>query len=183
MGLKFKGIPETITLQLKEKYGLTCFVETGTHIGRSALWASNYFDVVYTIELDKEYYDKAKALFASRCWKDNIIQYLGDSVEVLPEIIGKTGNSFFFLDAHWSNDLPYHRPKLINPILNEIELILSSVFVHVIIIDDFRLFRVTPGWPSIEEIEAITDKYGYDLDLFEEEDIMVIQKDWTEWKK
>ena len=61
-------------------------IETGTYLGEMALASKRTFKKIYTIELDKELYRKAK----NNCSKyDHIKLYQGDSAQVLPEILLK----------------------------------------------------------------------------------------------
>jgi hypothetical protein len=54
MGLIRMGPPTEFILQLKERYGLVNFIETGTYHGSTAVWAASYFDNVITIEYSRE---------------------------------------------------------------------------------------------------------------------------------
>ncbi len=87
----------------------TDVIETGTFLGQATReFASNY-DMVHTIELDKDLSE-----FADKGMKDdgyeNIKCWVGDSSVVLPKIIKDYNKNFsdrkvlFYLDAHWSGD-------------------------------------------------------------------------------
>jgi hypothetical protein len=50
------GPPTEIIHKLREIYGITKFIETGTFLGDTAYWASNLFEYVSTIEGGKDIY-------------------------------------------------------------------------------------------------------------------------------
>jgi len=78
------------------------FVETGSLYGHTAIYASYFFDNVYTIELSETLYDYIKPVMDVR---KNFQIVRGDTVKVLPEIIETlSAATVFFLDAHWSGD-------------------------------------------------------------------------------
>lgn len=147
MGIITKGIPEQTALDLADKYNLTTFVESGTHVGKTSLFASQWFNEVYTIESVKYYHNIAKAKMPS-----NVKLYLGSSQMWLPQIIKQLHNpALFWLDAHWSRDLQGEKPHVICPVLQEIRAINKFQYPHVIMVDDARLFG-NPGWPSLDNV-------------------------------
>jgi len=155
MGSVFKGIPKELTLDLAAKYYIHYFIETGTHVGKTALWASNYFDFVYTVESNLAYYSRAQVTLVD-C--TNVKQYLGDSSIVLRDILKQvTGSALVWLDAHWSPDLIGNKPDKINPMGDEINILREDGRDHVILVDDVRLFE-TEGWPSLQNV---TYNLGY----------------------
>jgi hypothetical protein len=77
-------------------------VETGTLFGDSALRLSRHFPMVYTIEIDRELFERASARFKNN---DRIRVLHGDSKRVLPNLVKEIHRScLFFLDAHFSGD-------------------------------------------------------------------------------
>lgn len=79
-------------------------IETGTWMGRTTQLFSMMVDNVYTIEVNEEYYKQASFLNDY----DNIRRYLGDSAEILWEILRYTAKDpiLFYLDAHWGDSWP-----------------------------------------------------------------------------
>jgi radical SAM protein with 4Fe4S-binding SPASM domain len=73
-------------------------------MGRTTQLFSMMVDNVYTIEVNEEYYKQASFLNDY----DNIHRYLGDSVEILWEILRYTAKDpiLFYLDAHWEDSWP-----------------------------------------------------------------------------
>lgn len=87
----------------------TDVIETGTFLGQTTREFASKYDMVHTIELDKDL-----SAFAEKGIKDdgyeNIKCWVGDSSVVLPKIIKDYNKNFsdrkvlFYLDAHWSGD-------------------------------------------------------------------------------
>src|SRR6516162_7705412 len=84
MGLIHLGIPKDLITELSRAFGVTYFVETGTHHGWSALWASGHFEKVWTVELDEALFRRASRRLANRA---NVEQHLGPSVEILRSVV------------------------------------------------------------------------------------------------
>lgn len=146
MGNVYNGIPVDTALALKNKYGLSLFVETGTLTGRTATWAAGHFKEVITIEMDEGLF--SDLLNMHRGKYPNINFVYGDSREAIRDLVINKP-ALFWLDAHWSHDLGYARPdKGECPLLDELWQIgqLDSRG-HVIMIDDARMFQGTPPRP------------------------------------
>lgn len=91
-------------LKLKHRFNLTTAVETGTALGSTTLFLSNNFEKVYTIEINKTYYDIAVQKFISH---KNIFPILGTSPnEIFIHRNRFTDKTIFFLDAHWYDNCP-----------------------------------------------------------------------------
>ena len=58
MGIVTTGIPQEIVIELARLNESTIFVETGTYYGETTRWASNYFEIVHTIERSQNLYDQ-----------------------------------------------------------------------------------------------------------------------------
>lgn len=82
--------------------GYEVAVETGTLFGDSALRLSRHFPIVYTIEINRELFEKASARFKKN---DRIRVLYGDSKQVLRDLVKEIHRScLFYLDAHFSGD-------------------------------------------------------------------------------
>jgi hypothetical protein len=158
MGAIYDGVPHQLALRLKNEWDLHTFVETGTWGARTAIWAAQHFDAVYTIELSENHYQHVVELYGHM---EKIEFILGDSRVELSRVLEKASTtSLIFLDAHWSCDLGYDRPGMGEcPLLEELAAINASDKGHVILIDDARYFTNGPGephlaeqWPAIEEV-------------------------------
>ena len=184
MGIKHKGIPITLALELIKNNDLIYFVESGTGSGRTALWASSNFDYVWSIELDNDIHSQAKAKIASHCWRDNVMLINGNSCDEIQGLVEKIkAPALFFLDAHWSPDLGYRRPDTGEcPVIAEILPIMTSPYKHIIIIDDARYFVERPGaghraddWPTFNEIKEFCRSAHKSIEYLSEHDVIVIK--------
>ncbi len=82
------------------EYGIA--IETGTLFGVSTRRLSRHFPLVYTIEINRELYEKAAAKFKGN---DRIRVLHGDSKLVLRELLKDIRRPcLFYLDAHFSGD-------------------------------------------------------------------------------
>ena len=166
------GIPTELTLFLKQCSGAENFVETGTFKGTTAVWASQFFDNVATIEMSEPIYQETRNRHQHIT---NIEFFLGHTVERLKQILSNlNGPTIFWLDAHWSGANTYG----INdecPLIEEIRIINDSGIDSIILIDDARLFLSPPplphkieAWPDlpsiIYQLENISKKYIAVLD-------------------
>ena len=155
MGAIYYGIPNKLANDLRLKYGLTTFVESGLAQGTSALWVSRLFDTVISIEIDGESIVKFKERNPQS--KARVIE--GDSaIEMIDVAVGLSSPALFWLDGH-SDDY--------TPILSELAAINFSELPNVILIDDWRMFGTCPAWPSKEKIIAFVTngtRKVYDID-------------------
>ena len=148
MGLYRMGPPDDLMLELSTEFSIANFVETGTYQGYTAVWASEHFRKVFTIELSnhfyRETYDKYKHL-------ENIEFIFGDSRTKLKKIIGELKSpALFWLDAHWSGGETYGGDDQC-PLIEEIKIIGNCRFDNFIFIDDARLFTSPPQQPHRPE--------------------------------
>jgi hypothetical protein len=130
-----------IYLELIKKIAFSAIVETGTYLGTTTYYLYKYSQLpVYTVELNPRHYGYVKTRFSMQ---NKIKVYHDDSRNFLkklskdPSFIQK--KVFFYLDAHWGEDLPLRE---------EVQIIFENWFKAVVMIDDFKV-------PSDE-------KYGYD---------------------
>jgi hypothetical protein len=132
------------------------FIETGTNRGNTIINMYGSFKKLYTIEIKKELYDAAMNRFSQ---SENVELYLGDSVEVLPELLKKVEESaVFFLDGHWSHE-DTGRGKTDTPLLDELTIINRLHNKNsIIIIDDYYMFGTNRNedWSAIT-VENILD--------------------------
>lgn len=147
-------------------FSVDVFVETVTYYGDSALTASTLFREVHTIELSDSLYRDAVERLRQY---PNIHCYLGNSIEVLPQIIPTlAGRVIFWLDGHYSGGIT-SRGTNNTPILSELEAIsLLPSAEAVILIDDLRLFQIIKpgfqaaasldGYPTISSLKQTVEK-------------------------
>lgn len=105
-------------------------VETGTFRGSTTKWLSDVSDLpVMSVETEERFYLFAEAM----CRDIPSVEILhGDSRELLRRLIARDGKrtTFFYLDAHWNEDVPRHA---------ELRMIHDHWTQAVIMIDDFQV--------------------------------------------
>jgi hypothetical protein len=150
---------QNLVRQLGQIHKLDTLVETGTYMGAMVKACQSSFSQIYSIELQKDYYERARRRF-SRASHVTILR--GDSAQRLPEILRKLNEpALFWLDAHYSGDLTAKADRE-TPILRELALILEHhIQGHVILIDDARCFDGTHDYPMRETIASLAASFGY----------------------
>ncbi|MFA5714368.1 MAG: hypothetical protein WC998_01335 [Candidatus Paceibacterota bacterium] len=137
------GLNRELALQLRDKYNLETFLETGTYRGESCLWAAEKFKSVISIEKDPRRYQK---VMGATYKFENIKLHLGDSRDLLFTILRDVRKpALIYLDAHLFG---YTKQGWINddqcPLKDELLAIRQIQIGHVIIIDDAKWFIGTP---------------------------------------
>jgi hypothetical protein len=106
-------------------------VETGTFRGNTSEYFASFGLPVFTVEVSPRYFAFAQRRLR-RC--SNVEVFHGDSRKVLNLLAGRPGltenRTFFYLDAHWYDDLPLR---------DEVNLIFENWERAVIMIDDFEV--------------------------------------------
>jgi hypothetical protein len=167
MGMVHPGVPQRLALWLRDEAAAKDFIETGTHLAGTALWAAEHFDRVISIEADRELYDAAKKRLASHT---NVDLRLGRSQDVVATLVPELSQpALIWLDAHWSGGATAGEDQEC-PLLEEIAAVDAGIIQHLILIDDARFF-LNPAppphkrehWPSVAAvIEQLRAKYeGY----------------------
>jgi predicted O-methyltransferase YrrM len=117
--------------QLVKRLEIVAIIETGTFRGTSTAYMAKAGVPVFSCELHPRYFHYSSLRLAGI---GNIQLELADSRRFLRQIFDKkqlpAGPAFFYLDAHWEQDLP---------LWDEIELIFSRHPAPVIMVDDFRV--------------------------------------------
>ena len=111
-------------------------VETGTFLGNTTGYLAKFGVPVVSSEISAPLFFAAKQRLSDL---SNISLRLCDSRELLRQLISEGVNSlptFFYLDAHWLDDLP---------LLDEIETINENWGSYIILIDDFKVAN-DPGY-------------------------------------
>ena len=119
------------------------FIETGTYLGQTVFSNSVYFDNLYTVEINKNAYERCKKEAVKRNIK-NVQFFLGDSALMLKSMIKTAGekSKIYFLDGHVTDNNSGFTGKgiLDCPLLEELKQISTLDNSNsVIIIDDTRL--------------------------------------------
>jgi len=158
MGQVFSGLPTPLARALVEGLGLEVAIETGTHLGESAVALSEMVDHVWTVELSHEHWERALARHGGNA----AITFLeGDSAGVLASLApGIDRPALYWLDAHWcAADSAGFEAQC--PLLAEIDALdrAPTAAQSAILIDDASFFLACPypeyrrtDWPTFMEV-------------------------------
>lgn len=138
LGIKVKPEVKASALMGYKTDDLNIFVETGTEFGTMIKMIGDNFDKIYTIELNKDLYNKAVQLFKG---KEHIKLIQGDSSTEIHKILLELKEpALFWLDAHGPGSMTVRNPQHC-PVEKELEAIFAHhVKRHVILVDDARHF-------------------------------------------
>jgi hypothetical protein len=166
MGKIYHGIPPELALSLQKKYNLKVFVETGTLVGDTAIWAATRFKEVFTIECADVYY---KISLEKLSKYPNVKVIHGDSSRaLLPVLKNIQQRALIWLDAHYSSDLEYRKPSRVSPVLDELAIIFDCDPGNVVLIDDARLFDREPGWSPLSLITGLLKKNERNVEIIDD---------------
>lgn len=137
-------------VELKRKYNINTFIETGTSLGDTTYAMRKYFISIYTIEIQDQFFINAKKRFHRF---SNVKVIHGNSRDKIGGLIENIGERIlFWLDGHYNSSIESAENK-ITPILEELEVIFNhKIKDHIILIDDARLFIGTNGYPTIADL-------------------------------
>ena len=164
MGSIHRPPVSNLALALAQAGKLQLFVETGTFQGDSLRWAAQHFERVWTIEINAQFQQEAKAKVGPL---PNVEFVLGNSAAELGRICGAlTGPALFWLDAHAGGGFFGSDDNC--PLLAELDACLVNAKAnHCILVDDARAFVAPPPppfdhrkWPSMDEVIAVVLRRG-----------------------
>jgi len=161
--------PDVVKQSIVKKYAgiydCTTLVETGTFLGEMVHAVCNDFEKIYSIELSRKLYRRARKKF-SKLEHIRILQ--GNSGELMAEVVKKLeSRTIFWLDAHYSGGITAKGEKE-TPILEELDAILNMPGQEsVILIDDVRYFVGENDYPTIPELKKFV------LEIVPESDITI----------
>ena len=163
---------QKILQDYSEKFSLDILVETGTYYGEMVEAMKETFKRIYSIELSKELYEKAKEKFKG---EKHIELIWGDSGAEVEKITDKLDQpTLFWLDAHYSAGVTA-RGKKDTPIYEELNHILNAKNSrHVIVIDDARNFGADPAYPSLEELFGFVRSKRDNVEMVVKDDMIRI---------
>lgn len=149
------------------------FIETGTFSGDTVEAIRTKFDKIYSIELDKTLYEKAKKRFEGLA---NVKILHGDSASVLPEILKEfPGPAVFWLDGHYSGE-GTAKAGVETPIFQELKAIFSHPNKnHLILIDDARCFDGTHDYPTLEALKNFIKGSNPSLGFEIKHDVIIVK--------
>lgn len=149
-------VPHSLTKLHNLRYcrdaaGATTAVEIGSFKGITTRRLSRLFEKVVSVEIMPDLYRQAVANCAGR---GNVELMLGDGAQLLPGIAARVERAVLFLDGHFSGGETGQGDEP-EPVLKELDLIAAKLGnFRAVVIDDFRLFGVEPGWPRKSEVMA-----------------------------
>ena len=179
MGAIEFSAPKKFIYSIQEKFQYTNFIETGTYMGETSIWASTLFKNVFTIEVNPEL---SQAAVRRAKGKDNISFICGDSSLMLKDISKNlTGTSLYWLDGHWCGGVSKLTGEC--PLIAELNSILSRD-EDIVLIDDARFFMgIVPQphdpeeWPRIDQVISLLKiKYPAHEIIIEYDIIMCLPK-------
>ena len=155
-----------------ELNNIKVLVETGTYMGDMLYMMSPLFHRLYSIELSPLFYQRAKKRFRTN---DKIHLLQGDSASCLHGLVEQLNEPvLFWLDGHYSGGLTALGSKEC-PVLEELTAVLKSPYLHVIVIDDARLFVGANDYPTLDELSGFIKKTGRSFSMRQENDSVIIQ--------
>jgi hypothetical protein len=153
---RLRGQPQRSPHWLKQRtvkeyarrFGLRTLIETGTYYGEMITATRDWFQRIYSVELDDELYQRARREFGRY---PHITILHGDSQQVIPELLQSIQEPcLFWLDAGyygWAG-LSGNKGRL----TAELEAIFAHpVPGHVVLMDDARGLNGRDGAPSWEQ--------------------------------
>jgi hypothetical protein len=118
--------------ELWQKVPLQAIVETGTFRGTTTVRFAECGVPIHTVEASPRYH--AFAELRLRPLRDKVDLQFGDSRSFLRSLAARSSvprsNVFFYLDAHWEEDLPLRE---------EVDIIFSGFRRSVVMVDDFEV--------------------------------------------
>lgn len=143
----------SISSELVARYKTDVFIETGSYEGgtiQKALDAG--VKEIHSIEINPQKFKFCCARFAN---EPRVNLYLGDTIDILPEIINKLSQrATFWLDAHAGNGAS---GRYSCPLIQELKAFISSpIKDHIILIDDRRLLG-SAAWGRVTEEQVLAE--------------------------
>ncbi len=156
-------IKQVIIENYQRASGYKTLIETGTYMGDMVAAQKNNFDTIYSIELSKQFWQRASIRFKKY---PHIKIVYGDSGKVLYHLTKDlTTPAIFWLDGHYSAGHTAKGEKEC-PILEEIDAITkNAAFKHILLIDDARLFTGNNDYPTLNYLtNYLKSKHsGYEI--------------------
>lgn len=157
-------VKQALIGDFKLKYGFQVWIETGTYMGTMVEAQLFNFKKIFSIEIYRPFYERAVLRFKAF---PHVTILNGDSSFLLPELINKIDEPIiFWLDGHYSGTGTGQGTNLC-PVIDEIKAILSNKMLHVVLIDDARLFNGTDGYPQLNEflqlVQSRRNDYAHEI--------------------
>ena len=143
--------------RLRQRTGAKCLIETGTFLGVTSARCARVFDRVVTVELDARLAMRARA-YLRRFPNVEVLQ--GEATTLLPQIIARDDvrEVVVFLDAHYSGG-ETAQGIVPEPAVAELEILAQYADrICGVVVDDFRLFGVEPGFPTKTDLISTAER-------------------------
>lgn len=142
-------LKQRVVREYGEKFGLKTLVETGTYYGEMVAAMRRRFDRIYSVEFVPELAARAQHKFAG---ESHIRIFCGDSRVVMPEVLSLLpGPALFWLDAGYYGWVGKQGDQ--QRLSAELEMILSHLYQHIILLDDARGLTGRDGIPSVGDVK------------------------------
>lgn len=131
--LPFNGdtIAQAKVIELRDKFGLTFAVETGTCLGSTTHFLAQVFDQVVTIESNSKFCEIARMrppnYYGVKFWHGSSSMEILNNCDELPQ----NDTCFFFLDAHWEKSCPLKDELAqIAYLVNDLKYAVPVIMIH-----------------------------------------------------
>lgn len=157
------NIPGPLLADLRRRFRLNFFVETGAAGGDTTELAAGYFDHVFSCEIDGQLFRAAKRRLAGY---GNVDLYRMLSPEFIRKVKPQVCQpAMWWLDAHWCGG-PV-KPEKECPLLEELAEVKGTHGHSVVLIDDVQLMIHPPPpphdpnqWPTLDEVKNAVASWG-----------------------
>jgi hypothetical protein len=133
-----------------KQYNCEIFIETGTYLGDTIWSQRKNFRKLISIELSERLFNAASKRFRNN---SEIQIYQGNSGNVLQMIMPDIrSRAILWLDGHYSGGITA-KGKTECPVFRELDAVfLNNSLLHIVLIDDARLFIGKRDYPKIDEL-------------------------------
>ena len=169
-----------ISNNISQSYGeYNTVIESGTLGGETIINLQPYFKSLYTIELSEHYFNYFNQVKIENEYT-NVINYFGDTAQVLPEILKNLTSEnkvIFWLDGHYSS---YDTAKGEKdcPLIEECTSIDNLYLANkgLVLIDDYRLFgtNYAEDWSEITLENILKCFRRHKVNHFFQDDILIL---------
>lgn len=161
------NIPGPIVTDLRRKWKLKSFVETGTFEGHTTELAAVVFDEVWTCDIDPDMVVKAQERLQPYTNVRISVERSANFLRRIKPLV--TQPIMYWLDAHWCGGRKLAKEC---PLLDELKAIGSLNGNSVILIDDIELMEKPPPrphnprqWPTLQQIKDVINSWGENLNI------------------
>jgi hypothetical protein len=148
-------VKQRTVIEYARRFGLHALIETGTYYGEMVAATLDYFQAIYSIELDARLASLAQQRFR-KFPQVHIVQ--GDSQQWIPKLLAQINRPcLFWLDAGYYGWDRQSGNK--GRMSSELRAILSHfVSGHVILMDDARGLNGQNGAPTVDELKEAIER-------------------------